>query len=95
MGLPSIPFVLPMVVSGLPWQLRGLSSWLSGEESSCQCRRCGFDPWVGKIPLEKEVATHSRILTWEIPWTNELGELQSMAVQSQTRLSNSVVAGSP
>ena len=46
-------------------------------------------------PLMEEMATHSRILTWEIPWTNELGELQSMAVQSQTRLSNSVVAGSP
>ena len=28
--------------NGLPW-------WLSGKESACQCRRCGFDPWVGKI----------------------------------------------
>ena len=27
----------------LPW-------WLSGKESACQYRRCGFDPWVGKIP---------------------------------------------
>ena len=23
---------------------------LSGKESTCQCRRCGFSPWVGKIP---------------------------------------------
>ena len=23
--------------------------WLSGKESGCQCRRCGFDPWSGKI----------------------------------------------
>ena len=23
---------------------------LSGKESTCQCRRCGFNPWVGKIP---------------------------------------------
>ena len=28
-------------------------------------------------PLEKEMATHSSILLWEIPWTEELGGLQS------------------
>ena len=33
------------------------------------------DPW------EKEMATHSSILAWEIPWTEELGELQSMGSQ--------------
>ena len=39
--------------------------------------------------LEKEVATHSSILAWEISWTEELGEPQGMASQkSQTRLSN-------
>ena len=30
---------------GLPW-------WLSGKESACQCRRCGFDPWVRMIPRQ-------------------------------------------
>ena len=35
----------------------GLSWWLGGKESAYQCRRCGFDPWVGKISLEKEIAT--------------------------------------
>ena len=29
-----------------------------------------------KDPLEKEMATHSSILVWEIPWTKEPGELQ-------------------
>ena len=29
-------------------------------------------------PLEKEMATHSRILAWRIPWTEEPGRLQSM-----------------
>ena len=29
---------------------RGLSWWLSGKESACQCRRLRFDPWVGKTP---------------------------------------------
>ena len=32
-------------------------------------------------PLEKEMVTHSRILAWEIPWTEELGGLQSMGSQ--------------
>ena len=32
-------------------------------------------------PLEKEMATHSSILTWKIPWTEEPGGLQSMDSQ--------------
>ena len=32
-------------------------------------------------PLEKEMATHSSILAWEIPWTEESGRLQSMESQ--------------
>ena len=32
-------------------------------------------------PLEKEMATHFNILTWEIPWTEEAGGLQSMGSQ--------------
>ena len=32
---------------GLPW-------WLSCKESSYQCRRCGFNPWVGKIPWRRK-----------------------------------------
>ena len=39
-------------------------------------------------PLEEEMATHSSILAWEIPWTREPGRLQSMGLQSQTGLSN-------
>ena len=32
-------------------------------------------------PLAKEMATHSRILAWKIPWTEEPGSLQSMGMQ--------------
>ena len=32
-------------------------------------------------PLEKEMATHSSIFAWEIPWTNEPGRLESMESQ--------------
>ena len=35
-------------------------------------------------PLEKEIATHSSILAWRIPWTEEPSRLQSMGSQSQT-----------
>ena len=39
----------------------------------------------GEDPLEKEMATHSSILAWRIPWTEKLGRPQSMGLQSQTR----------
>ena len=32
--------------------------------------------------LEKEMATHSSILAWKIPWTEEPGRLQSMGLQT-------------
>ena len=34
-----------------------LPNGTSGKEPVCQYRRWGFDPWVGKIPLEKEIAS--------------------------------------
>ena len=41
----------------------------------------------GEDPLEEEMATHSSILAWEIPWTEEPGGLQSTGWQkSQTWL---------
>ena len=43
------------------------------------------ETWVRSLgqedPLEKEMATHSSILAWRIPWTEELGWLQSMGSQ--------------
>jgi len=39
-------------------------------------------------PLEKEMAAHSSILAWKIPWTKEPDRLQSMGLQSWTRLGN-------
>ena len=58
---------------GLAW---GLPWWLSGKESTCQCRRCEFDPWV-----RKGMAAHSSILAWRMPWKEEPGGLQSMGLQ--------------
>ena len=43
------------------------------------------ETWVLSLgredPLEKEMATHSNILAWRIPWTGEPGRLQSMGSQ--------------
>ena len=51
------------------------------------------ETWVQSLgledPLEKEMATQSSILAWEIPWTEEPGGLQSVGLQkSQTQLSD-------
>ena len=43
--------------------------------------RYGFDPSVGEELLEKEMATHSNILAWKIPWTEEPGGLQLQRVR--------------
>ena len=37
------------------WKIfKGLPKWLGGKESACQCRRCGFHPWVRKIPWRRK-----------------------------------------
>ena len=43
--------------------------------------RPGLNPWVRKIPLEKELETQSSIVAWRNPWTEEPGGLQSMGLQ--------------
>ena len=46
-----------------------------------KCLPAMWETWVRFLgqedPLEKEMATHSSILAWRIPWTEELGGLQS------------------
>ena len=39
-----------------------------------------------KDPLEKEMATHSSIIAWRFPWTEEPGRLLSMGSRSRTQL---------
>ena len=57
-----------------------------GKESTCNAGNAGSIPGLGRSP-EKETATHSSILAWETPWTEETGGLQSMVLQkNQTRL---------
>ena len=63
---------------GMNWEIRADIYILDdsvGKASACQCRRHGFDPWVGKIPWKRKMATYSRILAWKIPQTKEPGRL--------------------
>ena len=50
-----------------------------------KCLPAMRETWVRsqgwKDPLEKEIATHSSTLGWEIPWTEEPGRLQSLGSQ--------------
>ena len=48
-------------------------------------KRRRFHPCFRKIPLEKEMTPHPKILAWKIPWTEEPGGLHGVA-KSQTRL---------
>ena len=48
-----------------------------------KCKRHRFDPWFRKIPLEKEMTPHPKILAWKIPWTEEPDGLLGIA-KSQT-----------
>ena len=60
-------------------RIEELAEWFSGKGSSCQCRRPGFDPWVGKMPWRRK--WQSSILAWKILWTEKPGGLQSMELQ--------------
>ena len=57
----------------LPW-------WLSGKESASNAGDLGSIPESGNL-LEEDMAVHSNILAWRIPWTEEPGGLQSGGLQ--------------
>jgi len=55
----------------------------NGKESACNAGDLGLTPGLEDV-LEKGMPTHSSILAWRIPWTEEPGRLQSIGLQSQT-----------
>ena len=76
-----------------PWTCKGLDTTeqcsrsrsdfpggSDGKESACNAGCPGSIPVSGRS-LEKEMETHSSILTWETPWTQEPAGLQSMGSQ--------------
>ena len=75
MDLASNPLFAASVVKSLPAMQETQETWLR--------------PLGREDPLEEEMVTHSSVLAWEIPWTEEPGRLQSMGSQkSQTQLSD-------
>ena len=58
-----------LVVKNLPARAGDVETWV---------RSLGW-----KDPLEEGMATHTSILAWRIPWTEEPGGLQSLGLQSQ------------
>ena len=95
--LNSIAFIHVAVLITVPHCLDFCSCILSfkfGETLLAQRLKClptMQETWVRalgrEVPLEKEMATHSSMLAWRIPWMEEPGKLQSMGSQSRTRLS--------
>ena len=60
-------------------------SWASLVAQTLKRPLAMWETWVRSLgwedPLEKEMATHSSILAWEIPWTEEPERIQSIEVQ--------------
>ena len=73
----------PREENGNPLQYWGLPRWLRGKESPTvqELQETQFRSLGQEDPLEAEMATHSSILAWEIPWTEEPGKQQSMGSQ--------------
>ena len=63
--------------------VNGFPGGSGNKESACNAGDLGQED-----PLEKGMTSHSSILAWRIPWTEELDRLQSMDSKSQTQLSN-------
>ena len=65
----------------------GFSRWCSGKESACQCRRPGFDPWVGKIPWRRKWKPTPVFLLGESHGQRSLASVDSQKVNMIERLS--------
>ena len=89
--LPLLPGGAPVLlkITALPYGTQGFPGSTSGKEPACQCRRhkrCEFDPWIRKISWSRKLQPTVVFLPREWPRTDEPGGLQSMGLQSQTRL---------
>ena len=81
-------FILPHVFAYHFCDKSTRTRWLSGKESACNARAAGLISG-GEDPQEKEMAAHSSIFAWEIPWREESVGLLSIGLQkSPTQLSD-------
>ena len=90
----------PLPLSKACWAINNGQSMYGKYFMPCPIKWYSFEVWVflrlsakkwvrhERERMEEGMATHSSILTWKIPWTEEPGGLQSTGSQSQTQLSN-------
>ena len=83
-----LPFLFPGDLPNL-WKIWATSASLKNPPAKKKKKKsaCNAETWVWSLgwedPLEKGTATHSSILAWRIPWTEEPGRLQSMNTTEQ------------
>ena len=70
-------------ILGLPW-------WLRGKEYTCQCRKHGFNPWVGKIPWRRKWHPTPAFLPGKSHGQRSLGRRQSMGLQKSWKQQNTL-----
>ena len=73
-------YYYPHLINGNTKDKRGFPHGLVVKNPPDNAGDTGFTPELGRS-LENEMATHSSILAWKIPWKEELGGLQSMGSQ--------------
>ena len=73
------------LISSLPFTCHSYLRWASLVAQRLKPLLTMQETWVRSLgqedPLEKEMATHSSVLVWRIPWMEEPGVLQSMGSQ--------------
>ena len=80
-GQSYIIFFNPVIILQLFIEEKGFPGGTSGKEPACHCRRHRRHRLLGwEDPLEKGMATHSSILAWRIPLTEQPGGLQPMGL---------------
>ena len=81
---PNLFYCVDFLLNVLNHILKGYV-WASLVAHMVKCLPAMRETWVRSLdqedPLEKEMATHSSILAWKIPWMEEPGRLQSLGLQ--------------
>ena len=78
-----ITFPHPLFVGASP-----MAQWVKNPPAVQETQETWVQSLGWEDPLEEKMATHSSILAWRIPWTEEPDWLQSIGSQSQSRLSD-------
>ena len=73
----------------------GLPKWLSGQESTCQCRRCGFNLWVEKVTWRRAWQPTPVFLPGKSHGQRNLADYSPWGHKNQTWLSDQTIATTP